>query len=256
MSSVPVDTPRFGGLNIATGGVAPYTISWYLRFGPYISQDLDSIHGAHPKITRILYTDSAYAVLTVLDAMGAVAKDSAKIFFPRRFCLLGTTADYKLATDTFTLSQWQCDDQFPPFHDIVWQPGNTLVDSTVLHARSFTQVSQIYHLTYTDRVGCRFSAGIDPVVVLPTEVSSLSAHKQTATVFVNGSGQISVQLQNCGNSFFRLYDLLGREVITANVNDGNNLIGNLPELMPSIYLYRIVTNNELVTAGKFYLQPW
>lgn len=261
----PGDTPILGGPQPGVGGTPPYKYAWtmseripnHLSSGPpyYIYSEyqfLDSPFAPHPRL-KIRYPgiDSAFAYLKVTDSLGVTAYDTVLIFFHSLGAqMLEPDIIWKSPADTVTLTVGTIGTKFAPFHDFSWSTAWGLVDSAVQNARCFTAVMQVYRLTMTNRIGCRFGHGAYRVIVDPAGLSPTGAAPAFSLSPNPFTSNITIRTSTSGT--FRLTDILGRPVLSQKVAPGETTIS--PECRPGLYLWSFSSSAGPVTKGKIMQQ--
>lgn len=257
----PLDTPRIGGYPAATGGVQPYTYSWaaydYLG-GPALTGTnfLEGTTIPNPKFrNHDFLKDSVYTILRVQDAAGATAFDTAIVRFQRTACVLGGPFGYRKAPlDTITISECQCQSNFLPYQQARWSPGNSLVDSTALTPRSFTQVTQYYSVRFLDRAGCWFRAGNTFVDTNPVSIDNLDKDKFAVVLQRGRNLAIHWPANAKAASYnFQLLDMNGKKVQSTQLQSTTATIQLSSSLAKGIYIYRIQTTHQQPYTGKINL---
>jgi hypothetical protein len=154
------DTLVLGGQPSASGGVAPYTYSWYIkpfewlagRPPLYASSILDDTTAANPKVLGHL-ADTLKVYLTITDAQNCRSIDSCRVVYSLFGQTLGTRGYSISRGDTLALTGSNLMGFIEPV-SYVWRPNRGLIDSTGLNILAQPDSSVSYFPVATDATGC------------------------------------------------------------------------------------------------------
>jgi hypothetical protein len=241
-SGTLADTPSLGAPLTAGGGLAPYAYSWKIQNGNE-STYLDNSAAEHPKFKAKPAQDFIYVFLKVTDAAGNRAYDTVLVRIQKVIWQLGTTATYKSPADTVSVNEWQGFSNFKPYHAFAWYPSLYLIDSAVEYPKTYSPVSQDYRVIYTDRMGCRFKAGVTHIVVAPAGIPGIN-NRSAPIVAVWNNESITITLPSVAPATFTLVDHNGRSLLAQKLGTLKSSIA-LPSGLPAgIYYYQILDSRQ------------
>lgn len=226
-----------GGNPAATGGTPPYAYAWAVIHGFIIpipnANYLSDTTLPNPQLLNS--GDTIDLVLTVTDAAGCVARDTARVI-SSSFSAIGTQPQFIQPGDSVQLFHGIIGTA-PPF-TFLWSPAETLDDPTAESPWASPEVTTIYTVIITDSLGCTFTDGVE-VRVLPVSLGP-GAVAADVRVYPNPArGQVRVEVPG-GTARVRCYDLRGRLHRTA-VWPGTEGTLSLTGLAAGHYVLEVIT---------------
>jgi hypothetical protein len=238
---------QLGGNLVVSGGVEPYTYTWYIDPSENESQSisvnasdiLDDTTIAH---LTLLSPENSPIILRVTDAENSVCEDTIHIYSPVWFITLeqkirevppGTPI--QLYSGVLSNSQLSYE----------WSPTVGLDDPTIEMPIAITDTSITYNLLLTDSAGCQMK---DEFYVMVTETNILDVVSDDTVIVINTSDSFNFIGTSEANTRLQLFDINGKMFFSQQFNNEGFSISK--SLVPNgVYMYVLRENNKYLASG-------